>query len=84
MNISQLQSGDVVFAKERIVNDGSVPGLEQNAVIAEPGTRGVIINQGHFEDVPKLKLILIRFENADKSLGPAIGCWPYELESREQ
>lgn len=83
MNLDLLQPGDTIFAREQIINDGTVPELEENAVIAEPGARGVIVNIGHFEDVPKLELLLVRFENEDKSLGPAIGCWPYELEYRE-
>ena len=35
-----------------IINDGSLPGFEENALIAKQGQRGVIINTGHLEDQP--------------------------------
>ncbi len=78
-----LQPGDTVYARQAIINDGSVPGLEQNALLAVAGTRGVVIDIGHFEVQPRLKVLQVRFENADGSLGPGVGCWPYEVEWRE-
>lgn len=80
MDLEQLQIGDIVFATTDLYNDGSVPGFEDNELVAKAGSRGVMVNSGHLEDDPNQKLYLIRFENADLDLGPAIGCWPDELE----
>jgi len=79
MNLHELNPGDIVFAAITIVNDGSVPGMAENGIIAEQGTRGVIINTGHIEHDPASELMLVRFETTDKNLGPAVGCWYKEL-----
>jgi len=81
MTLKQLQPGDAVYAASHIVNDGSIPTLETSALIAAPGTRGVIINIGHLEEVPERELFLVRFEDADLNLGPPAGCWPEELSA---
>ena len=65
----------------RILNDGSIPTLEQAALIAVPGTRGVVVNIGHLEEVPQQALFLVRFEDAQRNLGPPTGCWPEELSA---
>lgn len=83
MNIHELNPGDIVFAATTILNDGSVPDLEKNHIIAEQGTRGVIINKGHVEQDPSKELMLVRFETTDKNLGPAIGCWLTELSAQQ-
>ena len=79
MSLHELSPGDIVFAATTILNDGSVPGLAVDAVIAPKGTRGVIINTGHLEEQPSRELMLVRFENDDNNLGPAVGCWFDEL-----
>jgi nitrogen fixation protein NifZ len=79
MTLANLNPGDMIFAVAEIVNDGSLPGVDEGALIAKSGTRGVIINIGHFEEDPDLELFLVRFENENLELGPAIGCWPHEL-----
>lgn len=79
MKLEELQPGDILFAAARITNDGSIPGLPEDSVIAEPGTRGVLINTGHLEENPNQELYLVRFEQADGELGPPTGCWPEEL-----
>jgi nitrogen fixation protein NifZ len=81
MTLKQLQPGDVVYAASHIVNDGSIPSLEYTAVIAAPGTRGVIINIGHLEETPERELFLVRFEDQELNLGPPTGCWPEELSA---
>jgi nitrogen fixation protein NifZ len=81
MTLEQLQPGDVVYAASHIVNDGSIPTLEDSALIAVPGTRGVIVNIGHLEEAPQRELFLVRFEDADLTLGPPTGCWPEELSA---
>lgn len=82
MTLETLQPGDMVFAATDIYNDGSVPELADDAQFASKGTRGVLINTGHFEDHPGKILFLVRFENAHKELGPAVGCWPDEISEQ--
>lgn len=84
MSLHELNPGDIVYAAKTIRNDGSVPGLEQDALIAEAGTRGVIINTGHLEEDPDRQLMLVRFEDAQQELGPAIGVWYEELTAVQQ
>lgn len=79
MTLENLQPGDMIFAATDIYNDGSVPELPQNSRLATTGTRGVLINTGHLEEQPNIKLFLVRFEDANNELGPPIGCWPEEL-----
>jgi nitrogen fixation protein NifZ len=81
MTLKQLQPGDMVYAASHIINDGSIPSLDDSAMIAIPGTRGVIINIGHLEESPERELFLVRFEDADLNLGPPTGCWPEELSA---
>ncbi len=81
MTLKQLQPGDVVYAASHIVNDGSIPSLENTEMIAVPGARGVIINIGHLEETPERELYLVRFEDQDLNLGPPTGCWPEELSA---
>lgn len=81
MTLKQLQPGDAVYAASHIINDGSIPSLDASAVIAKPGTRGVIINIGHLEEAQERELFLIRFEDAELNLGPPTGCWPEELSA---
>ncbi|HET9958320.1 MAG TPA: rhodanese-like domain-containing protein [Polyangiaceae bacterium] len=71
--------GDVVFAKQNIFNDGGVPDLPAEALLAEPGARGVVVRSGHVEADPQQVLYVVRFESADGRLGPPVGCLPDEL-----
>ena len=84
MDIEQLQPGDTIYAAVPIYNDGGIPDLQENALLATPGTRGVIIETGHLEDAPQLKVYLVRFEDAEMNLGPATGCWAEELSAMDQ
>lgn len=81
MNLNQLNPGDIVYAATEIRNDGGIPELSKDAVLAAPGTRGVLIDIGHLEENPKRELFLVRFEDADLNLGPPTGCWPEELRA---
>lgn len=81
MTLKQLQPGDIVYAASHIVNDGSIPTLGGEDIIAAPGTRGVIINIGHLEETPERELFLVRFEDKALNLGPPTGCWPEELSA---
>ena len=79
MTLENLQPGDMVFAATDIFNDGSVPELPEETQFAKTGSRGVLINTGHLEEQPDKVLFLVRFEDNNKELGPAVGCWPDEL-----
>lgn len=80
MDLRQLEPGDMVFAATEIINDGSHPELANDSIIAEAGTRGVLLNVGHLEEDPDKALFLVRFEQGDGLLGPPTGCWPEELK----
>lgn len=81
MKVEALQPGDVVYAAKAIYNDGSLPGVDEEALIAQAGQRGVILTTGHLEENPNKVLILVRFESAEKDLGPAVACWVDELRA---
>lgn len=81
--LERLEPGDMLFAASEITNDGSVPDLPQGAVLATPGTRGVLINTGHLEEQPDVVIYLVRFEDDRHELGPPVGCWPEELSAEE-
>ncbi len=81
MELHTLEPGDTVIAARELRNDGSIPGLPENELIVGTGTRGVLVNIGHFEEQPDVTLYLVRFENPDLSLGPAVGCWPDEIKT---
>lgn len=75
-----LQLGDVVYAKTDLYNEeGGIPDLPPDALIAEAGTRGVVVKMGHLEDDHTQTLYVVRFEQQDLNLGPPTGCWPDEL-----
>ncbi len=75
--------GDLVFAAQAVLNDGSHPEFAQADVLANAGTRGVIVRIGHPEEQPDKELFLVRFESESGSLGPPVGCWPQELDFDE-
>ena len=82
----QYDIGDIVFSRELLVNDGGVPGLAEDAVLAMPGWRGVVVNHGHVEAAPDQAIYLVRFEGeagALGDLGPPVGCLPEELTQDE-
>ena len=82
----QYDIGDIVFSRELLVNDGGVPGLAEDAVLAPPGRRGVVVNHGHVEAAPEQVIYLVRFEGeagALSDLGPPVGCLPEELTQDE-
>jgi nitrogen fixation protein NifZ len=75
--------GDVIYAIDTIVNDGGIPDIAPDAILATPGRRGVVVNFGHVEAEPETEIYLVRFENADGDLGPPVGCLPDELTQNE-
>lgn len=78
-----FHKGDMVFSTEAIINDGFVPELPEGALLASPGTRGMVVTYGHAEAAPELEIYLIRFELPDGRLGPPVGCLPEELTQDE-
>ena len=79
MNLAHLSPGDIVYAAAEIRNDGGIPDIPVDAILAAPGARGVIVNIGHLEEDPQRNLFLVRFEDAELNLGPPTGCWEEEL-----
>ena len=81
MNIDDLDLGDVVYAAHTIVNDGSMPELEDGAILAHAGARGVIVMKGYLEEQPTRSVFLVRFEDNDLNLGQPVGCWAEDLRA---
>ena len=79
MNLNDLQPGDILYAANPIHNDGGIPDLASDALLAETGTRGVLLDVGRLEADPEQQIFLVRFENSDGDLGPPVGCLPEEL-----
>lgn len=78
--------GEIVFCRELLINDGGIPDLVADAVLATPGRRGVVVNAGHAEADPEQTIYLVRFEGEDGvrgELGPPVGCLPEELTQDE-
>jgi len=78
--------GEIVYCRELLVNDGGIPDVAADAVLATPGRRGVVVNAGHAESDPELTIYLVRFEGecgALGNLGPPVGCLPGELTQDE-
>jgi len=79
MKLENLKPGDMIYAATDVFNDGSLPGVDANARIAVAGTRGVLVNTGHLEENPDKLLFLVRFEDENLDLGPAVACWASEV-----
>lgn len=83
MNIEDLDLGDVVYAAHTIVDDGSMPDSEEGEILAQQGSRGVIVMKGYVEEDPGRSVFLVRFEDKDLNLGRPIGCWSSDLMALE-
>jgi nitrogen fixation protein NifZ len=75
--------GDLVFARQPIHNDGGIPDVEAQALLADMGARGVVVRSGSAQSRPELRIYLVRFEGPDKILGPPVGCLDEELTQDE-
>lgn len=75
--------GDVVYARETLLNDGGVPEVEPEGLLAAAGARGVVVQWGHVEADLKQEVYLVRFEDETGTLGPPIGVLPEELTQDE-
>lgn len=81
MALVQYEIGDLVYAATDILNDGGMPGVEEEeGLIAAAGSRGVVVQFGHVEADPDQEIYLVRFENGpDSTLGDPVGVLPEEL-----
>lgn len=79
MKVSDLEIGDVVYAAHNIVDDGSMPEKQPGDLLANSGTRGVIVRKGYTETLPKHEVFLVRFEDEQMNLGQPIGCYIEDL-----
>lgn len=79
MKVEDLDLGDVVYAAHAIIDDGSMPESQEGEVLADQGSRGVIVMKGHVEEDPNRSVFLVRFEDKDLNLGRPIGCWSEDL-----
>jgi nitrogen fixation protein NifZ len=79
VKIEDLDIGDVVYAKITITDDGSMPDSTEGEILAEAGTRGVIVMTGYVEEQPNRNVFLVRFEDEELNLGRPIGCWVEDL-----
>ena len=69
MSATQYDIGDMVFAAEDILNDGGMPGIdEEEGLIAPAGARGVVVHFGHSEVDPSREIYLVRFETGAPEL----------------
>ncbi len=78
--------GEIVFSRELLINDGGIPDVADDAILATPGRRGVVVNSGHAQLDPDQEIYLVRFESEDRDLaklGPPVGCLPEELTQDE-
>lgn len=85
--MSRFQMGDMVYAAIDLYNEAveetgesAIPGLAPEALLAAAGTRGVVVNIGHAQEMPDTEIYLVRFElDADGTLAEPIGCLDDEL-----
>lgn len=75
--------GDLVFSRSEIRNDGGIPDVGDEALLAARGTRGVVVRTGSVQSRPETRVYLVRFESTDKVLGPPVGCLEDELTQDE-
>lgn len=71
--------GDMVFSRTEIHNDGGIPDVDERALLASAGARGVVVKAGSAASQPEVRIYLVRFEGADKVLGPPVGCLEEDL-----
>jgi nitrogen fixation protein NifZ len=79
--------GDMVFAAQDLFNEpveesgeSGIPGIAPGELLAAAGTRGVVVNVGHAQEMPDAEIYLVRFEaGAEGTLAEPIGCLGEEL-----
>jgi len=83
MMMRGYEFGDLVFSRVDIFNDGGVPDVDDGALLAAAGTRGVVVRTGSAQSRPDVRIYLVRFEGPEKLLGPPVGCLDDELTQDE-
>lgn len=89
--MSRFQMGEMVFAAQDLLNEpmeetgeSGIPGVAPGELLAKAGTRGVVVNVGHAQEMPKEEIYLVRFEtDAEGTLAEPIGCLSEELNGSE-
>jgi nitrogen fixation protein NifZ len=81
--IQRYNMGEIVFATEDIANDGFIPDVAPDALLAAVGTRGVVVQIGFTEANEDVEIYLVRFEGDNQVLGPPVGCLVEELTQDE-
>ena len=74
----ELRKGDAVFARVELRNDGSIPGIEDDQVLAQPGAMGMLVNAAHLEEEPSQELLLVGF-HLDNGQLVMVTCLPDEV-----
>lgn len=76
---TRYKTGEMVYCVEDIFNDGGIPDIEEGALLAAAGTRGVVVKAGHVQEAPDVEIYLVRFEGEGEILGAPVGCLVEEL-----
>jgi nitrogen fixation protein NifZ len=71
--------GDMVWSCIDLCNDGTIPDMPADALLASAGARGVVVKTGTIQDHPEIGVYLVRFEDHEGVLGPPVGCLTEEL-----
>jgi len=82
--IPRYNMGEIVFCTEDIINDGFIPDVAPDALLAAAGTRGVVVRIGFTEANEDVAIYLVRFEGENQVLGPPVGCLVEELTQDEE
>lgn len=75
----RFEPGDMVYARGDLLSDGHVPGTHDGEVLVPRGARGMVVQVGHVETSPEVRVYLVRFEDDKRELGDALGCLADEL-----
>jgi nitrogen fixation protein NifZ len=75
----QYEVGDVVLSRTDIYNDGGAPDVDEGALVARAGTRGIVVRIGGVHSRTNTAILLVRFEGPDQLLRPPVGCLEEEL-----
>jgi nitrogen fixation protein NifZ len=86
-DMSRFQMGDMVYAAQDLYNEAleetgesAIPGVAPDELLVAAGTRGVVVNVGHAQEMPDEEIYLVRFEmDAEGTLSEPVGCLADEL-----
>lgn len=69
------REGQIVTCESDLVNDGSFPDREPDALLVAAGSQGEIVQVGHHEEA-NIPIYMVEFAN-----GYVVGCFEEELRS---